>query len=80
MTMDEELIRLEYKLDQVKNSPYEYLPQYGYSSKDEIIALIEKDIRKLKEERDNNVYDYDDYDLEEERIQLCLSQGLSRFC
>lgn len=80
MTMDEELIRLEYELDQVKNSPYEYLPQYGYSYKDEIIALIEEDIKKLKEERDNNVYDYDDYDLEEERIQLCLSQGLSRFC
>lgn len=80
MTMDEELINLEYALDQVKNSPYEYLPQYGYSHKDEIIALIEEDIRKLKEERDNNVYDYSDYDLEEERIQLCLSQGLSRFC
>lgn len=78
--MDEELIRLEYELDQVKNSPYEYLPQYGYSPKGEIIALIDKDIGKLKEERDNNVYDYDDYDLEEERIQLCLSQGLSRFC
>lgn len=78
--MDEELIRLEYELDQVKNSPYEYLPQYGYSSKGEIIALIEEDIRKLKEERDNNVYDYSDDDLEKERIQLCLSQGLSRFC
>lgn len=78
--MDEELINLEYELDQVKNSPYEYLPQCGYSSKDEIIALIEEDIRKLKEERDNNVYDYSDDDLEKERIQLCLSQGLSRFC
>ena len=78
--MDEELASLEYELDQVKNSTYEYLPQYGYSSKYEIIALIEEDIKELKEERDNNVYDYDDYDLEEERIQLCLSQGLSRFC
>lgn len=78
--MDEELARLEYELDRVKNSSCEYLPQYGYSSKDEIISLIEEDIRRLKEERDNNVSDYDDNDLEEERIQLCLSQGLSRFC
>lgn len=78
--MNEELNDLYAELEQVKASPLEYLPEYGYSSKEEIIGLIEEDIRELEEEIRDSTYDYEDDELEEERRALCLSQGLSRYC
>ena len=78
--MKEELNELYAELDAVKASTLEYLPEYGYSPKDEIIALIEEDIRELEEEMQPAPYGYEDDELEEERRTLCLAQGLSRWC
>ena len=78
--MENELEELYKELNKVKSSPLEYLPEYGYSSKEEIIQLIEEDIEELRTEIECSQYDYTPDELEEERMSLCVSQGLSRYC
>lgn len=39
--MDEELVRLEAELEKVKGCGLKYLPEYGFSSKEEIMQLIQ---------------------------------------
>lgn len=78
--MNEELNELYAELDAVKASTLEYLPEYGYSPKEEIIQLIEEDIHELEDELEGISFDYEEDELEEERRLLCLSQGLSRWC
>lgn len=78
--MKEELNELYAELDAVKASTLEYLPEYGYSPKEEIIQLIEEDIHELEDELEGISFDYEEDELEEERRLLCLSQGLSRWC
>lgn len=78
--MENELEELCKELNEVKACDLEYLPKYGYSSKEEIIQLIEEDIEELRAEMECNQYDYTPAKLEEERTNLCLSQGLSRYC
>lgn len=43
--MENELEKLYKELNEVKACDLEYLPKYGYSSKEEIIQLIEKTLR-----------------------------------
>ncbi len=78
--MENELEKLYKELNEVKACDLEYLPKYGYSSKEEIIQLIEVDIEALRAELECNQYDYTPDELEDERMFLCLSQGLSRYC
>lgn len=78
--MNEELARLKAELKDVESSDLEYLPQYGYSSKEEIIELIKEDIKELEDELENIQFDYTDDELEYERTRLCISQGISRYC
>lgn len=78
--MNEELAQLEAELKEVQTCELEYLPNYGYSPKAEIINLIEEDIESVKAEISANEFDYTDYELECERIQLCMSLGISRYC
>lgn len=78
--MENELEKLYKGLNEVKACDLEYLPKYGYSSKEEIIQLIEVDIEALRAELECNQYDYTPDELEDERMFLCLSQGLSRYC
>lgn len=78
--MKDELEELYTELDEVKSCELEYLPKYGYSSKEEIIQLIEEDIEELRTEIECSQYDYTPDELEEERMSLCISQGLSRYC
>lgn len=78
--MENELEELYKELNKVKSSPLAYLPEYGYSSKEEIIQLIEEDIEELRTEIECSQYDYTPDELEEERTSLCISQGLSRYC
>lgn len=78
--MKDELEELYAELDEVKSCGLEYLPKYGYSSKEEIIQLIEEDIEELRTEIECSQYDYTPDELEEERMSLCVSQGLSRYC
>lgn len=78
--MNQELAQLEAELAEVKACELEYLPKYGYSSKAEIIKLIEEDIESVKAEISTNEFDYTDEELEYERIQLCCSLGLPRYC
>ena len=47
---NKELEELYAELEKVKSSNDEYLPEYGYSTKDEIVQLIEEDIKELEEE------------------------------
>lgn len=78
--MNEELARLEEELAEVESSELEYLPKYGYSLKEEIIALIKEDIDEVKSqivERDSYC---SEYELEEERMRLCTLQGIPRYC
>lgn len=47
---------------------------YNVDTKDEAIQGV---LESVEPESD---YDYTDEELEEERTNLCLSQGLSRYC
>lgn len=78
--MENELEELYKELNKVRSSPWVYLPEYGYSSKEEIIQLIEEDIEELRTEIECSQYDYTPDELEEERRSICVSQGLSRCC
>ena len=78
--MNQELAQLEAELEEVKACELEYLPNYGYSSKAEIIKEIELDIKDVKAEIKANEFDYSDEELEYERTQLCCSLGISRYC
>lgn len=77
--MNEELAQLEAELKEVQSYELEYLPNYGYSSKSEIIYLIEKDLKALKAKISANEFDYTDEELEYERNQLCNSLVITRF-
>lgn len=55
--MENELEELYKELNEVKACDLEYLPKYGYSSKEEIIQLIEEDIEELRAELECSQYD-----------------------
>ena len=78
--MNQELAQLEAEFAEVKACDLEYLPNYGYSSKADIIREIELDIKEVKAEIAANEFDYTDEELEYERTQLCMSLGISRYC
>ena len=78
--MSQELAQLEAELEEVKACELEYLPNYGYSSKAEIIKEIELDIKEINAETSAHEFDYTDEELEYERTQLCCSLGISRYC
>lgn len=78
--MENELEELYKELNEVKACDLDYLPKYGYSSKEEIIQLIEVDIEALRAELECNQYDYTPDELEDVRMLLCVSQGLPRYC
>lgn len=77
--MDEELAQLYAELEEVQNSQLDFLPRYGYSSKAEIIELIEEDIKTIEANVSNNKFDYTEEELETERMQLCFSLGIPRY-
>ena len=72
------LERLYRELEEVKSSPLEYLPSYGYSAKEEIVSDIEDEIARIEGEIEG--YDYTEDELERERESLCLSLGIPRYC
>ncbi|WP_246593113.1 hypothetical protein [Caecibacteroides pullorum] len=78
--MNKELEELYAELEKVKSSNDEYLPEYGYSTKDEIVQLIEEDIKDLEEEMNNSECFCSDDEIEMERTSLCMSLGISRYC
>lgn len=78
--MQEELNELYAELEAVQKSPLDYLPDYGYMEKEEVISLILEDIADLEEEIRQSLSGYEDDELEQERRALCLSQGISRWC
>lgn len=87
-SMNDELQQLESELKKVESSNLEYLPEYGYSPKAEIIQLIKEDIFDVKKEINKRLKlhasgissGYTEKSLEEERTSLCLMQGLARYC
>lgn len=72
------LAKLYAELEEVKSSPLEYLPSYGYSPKEEVMSDIEDEIARMEDEEEE--YDYTDEELERERQSLCLSLGIPRYC
>ena len=78
--MNEELARLEAELEKVKGCGLEYLPEYGFSSKKEIMQLIQEDINELRSEMECIQKDYATDELEEERTRLCILHGIPRYC
>lgn len=77
--LEEELARLEAELANVFSRDAEYLPEYGYSPKDEIVGLIEEDIADVRAEMQSPSFDYSPEELEEERMRLCILQGIPRY-
>lgn len=55
-------------------------PNTAILQKEEIIQLIEEDIEELRAELECNQYDYTPDELEDERMFLCVSQGMPRYC
>ena len=70
---------LECELEEIRGREEEVLPDYGYSTKDEIEELLVDEISRAREEMALCGFDYTPEELEEERTLLCLSQGLARF-
>lgn len=77
---EDELYELEEELNDVLATKDEYLPNYGYSHKDEIAELIREDIEDVKRRIESERFDYTPEELEAERTSLCISQGISRYC
>ncbi len=72
---------LEAELEEVMASELKFLPNYGYSPKEEMIEIIQKEIDKAYEREMQKQDSYsDDDELEKERTYLCISQGISRYC
>jgi hypothetical protein len=72
---------LEAELEEVMASELKFLPNYGYSPKEEMIEIIQKEIDEAYErEKQKQDYYSDDDELEKERTYLCVSQGISRYC
>lgn len=78
--MNEELSRLEAELEKVRECGLEYLPEYGFASRDDLIQLIKEDIKELRSEMECSREDYAPGELEEERTRLCILQGIARYC
>ena len=79
-TLRRELEQAEAEYEQVKSFTGRHLPHYGDSPKEEVLELIRDEIGRLRDELELCTYDYDPYELEEERDALCRSQGLARYC
>ena len=72
---------LEAELEEVMASELKFLPNYGYSPKEEMIEIIQKEIDEAyKREMQKQDSYSDDDELEKERTYLCISQGISRYC
>lgn len=72
---------LEAELEEVMASELKFLPNYGYSPKEEMIEIIQKEIDEAYEREKQKQDSYsDDDELEKERTYLCISQGISRYC
>lgn len=75
-----ELERLYAELEHVRNSDLEYLPEYGYSLKEEVLQLIQEDIDEVKAELECAASDFSESEQEDERMTLCIMQGIPRYC
>ena len=73
---------LEAELEEVMASELKFLPNYGYSPKEEMIEIIQKEIDEAyeREMQKQDSYSDDDNEIEKERTYLCISQGISRYC
>ena len=74
--MEEELNSLRLELQSVRQSGRDCFPEYGYMDREEALEMLEEEIGRLEKNLAEEQYD----ELEQERLSLCLSQGLSRWC
>ena len=73
-----ELDNLYRELEEVSSTTPELVcEKYNADSKGEILALINAEINSI--ESDEEDYEQGE-EIERERTDLCLSQGISRFC
>lgn len=78
--MEEELNALRIELQSVRQSGRDCFPEYGYMGREEALEMLEEEICRLEKNLAEEQYDYFGDELEQERLSLCLSQGLSRWC
>lgn len=79
-TLRRELEQAEAEYERVRSYPRRTLPMYGYSPKEEVLELIQEEIDRIEGELELCEYDYEPWELEEERDSLCRSLGLARYC
>lgn len=79
-TLRHQLEEAEAEYEQVRSYPRRTLPMYGYSTKEEVLELIQEEIDRIEGELELCEYDYEPWELEEERDSLCRSLGLARYC
>lgn len=77
--LEKELELLEIELAHVQSRDEEYLPDYGYSPKEEIIGLILEDIAAVEAEMQAADPGCTPEELEDERMRLCILQGIPRY-
>ena len=73
----DELNDLYVKLEQLKKTKEEILPEYGYYTREEMISFFEEEIEKLEIKVEQPEYTEEEF--ERERDDLCYSQGISRY-
>ena len=79
-TLRRQLEEAEAEYERVRSYPRRTLPMYGYSLKEEVLELIREEIDRIKGELELCEYDYEPWELEEERDSLCRNLGLARYC
>lgn len=79
-TLRRQLEQAEAEYERVRSYPRRTLPMYGYSPKEEVLELIQEEIDRIEGELELCEYDYEPWELEEERDSLCRSLGLARYC
>ena len=78
-TLRRQLEEAEAEYERVRSYPRRALPMYGYSPKEEVLELIQE-IDRIEGELELCEYDYEPWELEEERDSLCRNLGLARYC
>ena len=73
----DELNDLYVKLEQFKKTKEEFLPEYGYYTREEMISFFEEEIEKLEIKVEQPEYTEEEF--ERELDNLCYSQGISRY-
>lgn len=75
----DDLEELKSELEAILRMPEaEVCERYNVDYKQEIIEVVQDEIKVLESHEES--FDYTEEELERERTNLCLSQGIGRYC